>query len=607
MKRLLLGLVILAVVSTQSCAWAWAVGDALILRGDVVTMDAQLTVVSDGRVCIKDKKIVAVLNAGDPLPAGFSEASTLTIDTGGYIMPGLIDLHNHVEFNMLPMWKVPKLYTNRYQWTGHKTYRPDIMHPKNLLTEKQYLNWSVEVVKYAEVKTILGGTTAIQGSPNSSETRFLVRNVENQNFGMDRIYARALTIDEKRWQEELPSGLLRKISQDAVDAWLVHLAEGTDDKSKKEFATLKQLNLLRDVTVIIHGTALTATEFQEMAQIGAKLVWSPLSNVLLYGKTTDIPAALAAGVLVSLGADWSPSGSKNMLAEIKVAHEYDKAKWGHILSDSDLVKMVTINPAVALSWDDKVGRIKGGYYADIAVFKKNKPDAYRNLIEATERDVRLVIIDGVPYYGDLPFIQQLKGADHEVLMVQGVEKGLDVTLADESFEKGRQTYAEIETKLNRALLNDTAWLHQHFGDTMTETQFRTHLDVKFPGMHAIALDPLAPDLFFFDAIRQNVNAQLPFDIAQYWSQAGLPTAGSADAALLALLNKPQTTTQFLDIEVGINSQAANSIMKYRNGPDQSPNTPDDRNFNTVAEVDAQPYVGNATLNLIRTYITAHPN
>ena len=48
---------------------------------------------------------------------------------------------------------------------------------------------------------------------------------------------------------------------------------------------------------------------------GAKLVWSPLSNLLLYGKTTAVYDALAAGVLVSLGTDWTPSGSANLLAE----------------------------------------------------------------------------------------------------------------------------------------------------------------------------------------------------------------------------------------------------------------------------------------------------
>ena len=350
MKRTLQ--ILLALLLVQARTLAWTVGDGLILRGDVVTIDSQMTVIPNGRVLIRNQKIMAVLKSTDALPADFSGPSTVTIDTDGYILPGLIDLHNHVEFNALPLWKVPKLYSNRYQWTSHKTYRPDITGPKTLLTEGKYLNWSAEVVKFAEVKAILGGATSIQGSPNSTATRFLVRNVESRNFDADRVFARALTIDEKRWQQELPNGLLKKMDQGLVDAWIVHLAEGTDAKSRKEFTTLKQLHLLRDVTVIIHGTALTSTEFEEMSQAGAKLVWSPLSNLLLYGKTTDIPAALSANVLVCLGADWSPSGSKNLLGELKVAHEYDKAKWGHRLSDSDLVRMVTINPAVALGWDE---------------------------------------------------------------------------------------------------------------------------------------------------------------------------------------------------------------------------------------------------------------
>ena len=49
------------------------------------------------------------------------------------------------------------------------------------------------------------------------------------------------------------------------------------------------------------------------------MVWSPMSNLLLYGGTADIAAALAAGVRIGIGSDWSPSGSKNLLGELKVA------------------------------------------------------------------------------------------------------------------------------------------------------------------------------------------------------------------------------------------------------------------------------------------------
>src|SRR5690242_14388111 len=69
-------------------------------------------------------------------------------------------------------------------------------------------------------------------------------------------------------------------------SFVVHLAEGVDNASRDEFATLKQKGLLKPQTAIIHGTAFEASEFQEMAQVGAKLIWSPASNLTLYGKTT---------------------------------------------------------------------------------------------------------------------------------------------------------------------------------------------------------------------------------------------------------------------------------------------------------------------------------
>ena len=48
-------------------------------------------------------------------------------------------------------------------------------------------------------------------------------------------------------------------------------------------------------------------------------MWSPFSNLWLYGKTTDVATAQSNGMRICLGADWSPSGSKSLLGELKVA------------------------------------------------------------------------------------------------------------------------------------------------------------------------------------------------------------------------------------------------------------------------------------------------
>ena len=94
-----------------------------------------------------------------------------------------------------------------------------------------------------------------------------------------------------------------------------------NQRSIDEFAHLVSLHALTDATVMIHGTALTREEFASAAEAGAKLVWSPQSNLRLYGQTTRVADALDVGLPVALGADWLPSGSTSLLAEMKVARQ----------------------------------------------------------------------------------------------------------------------------------------------------------------------------------------------------------------------------------------------------------------------------------------------
>ena len=57
--------------------------------------------------------------------------------------------------------------------------------------------------------------------------------------------------------------------------------------------------------VIIHGTALTQNELSALGDVGGSLAWSPPSNLLLYGDTTDIDTAKAEVVNIMIGPDLS--------------------------------------------------------------------------------------------------------------------------------------------------------------------------------------------------------------------------------------------------------------------------------------------------------------
>ena len=112
---------------------------------------------------------------------------------------------------------------------------------------------------------------------------------------------------------------------------------------------------LAEPTVVIHGTALTPSQFESMGAVGSKLVWSPLSNLLLYGNTTDVRAADKAGIKISLAPDWGPSGSKNSMHELKVADLWNSEVMDSYFTNYQMVEMVTSNPAAAAEWQDYVG------------------------------------------------------------------------------------------------------------------------------------------------------------------------------------------------------------------------------------------------------------
>ena len=122
----------------------------------------------------------------------------------------------------------------------------------------------------------------------------------------------------------------KDITSGAVKAFYVHLAEGTDEKSRAELAALKDLGLLIQETVIIHGTALRQEQLVEVREAGAKIVWSPQSNLRLYGHTTHAAEALDLGISLGIGADWLPSGSSSLLQEIKVARQVLASQGKHM-------------------------------------------------------------------------------------------------------------------------------------------------------------------------------------------------------------------------------------------------------------------------------------
>jgi cytosine/adenosine deaminase-related metal-dependent hydrolase len=393
-------------------------------------------------VVVTDEKIAAIQATA---PVGVT-----VVETGGFIFPGLIDGHGHVEYNHVALADLGKRYGDRDQWPKAALYQTLVKDPKNAVTAA---GEQCEAIRHGEERALVGGTTSIQGTPQVACARSLVRNIEGTNFCQDRVRQNVMDVaDFGRGVSGKPSfsaSIKGDLAANKLDAIILHIGEGIDDHARGEWQSVKQFGLNVPQLVMIHTAAFGAAEYAEVAQAGAKIVWSPLSNLLLYGKTADIPTALADGINVSLGSDWAPSGSANLLGELKVADRVNKGLYAGRISDQQLVAMATINPARAFGLDKFVGSIEVGKYADLLVVAQEpKATAYRSLIDARPQDVLLVTISGDPLFAAPATMDLLgKAGDYEVVDTCGTPRAIDVTVTAKDVVLGGETLAQSEAKL----------------------------------------------------------------------------------------------------------------------------------------------------------------
>jgi len=194
---------------------------------------------------------------------------------------------------------------------------------------------------------------------------------------------------------------------------------------------LNKAGLLHPGLVVIHGSALRDQDFADMAKNGVGLVWSPRSNDELYGSTTNFAAAHAANIPIAIAPDWSPSGSAGMMQEIGyVARRYPA------ITSTDLVAMVTSNPAKLARVDSQIGALTPGRLADFIVLNTvvdpNAPRPLDPVVNSTAANIALVVVGGQPLYGDPDLLEQLlpPGTKLDPITVCGSKKAIYLGQSD---------------------------------------------------------------------------------------------------------------------------------------------------------------------------------
>jgi cytosine/adenosine deaminase-related metal-dependent hydrolase len=408
----------------------------LLLRGKVVRDDGTAP---DRYVLVRDGRIASISRRRPP-----RSGDALYLETGpdDWVFPGLLDLHTHADYNLLPLWEAPRRYENRFQWRADPGYKNDVRGLAEYLARPDEAHAQEKahartIAVFSELQAVAGGTATLQeGRSLEREAGLgepvLCRSTANpEDLGLPGDAQVLSLVDFFRpddagrpapvdWAFE---AYLTARDAGRLHATLAHLAEGRsgfgaeagpDPYSRAEFAAFMAHPAFADAgrvrsspLALIHGCGIDVDDERHLAFLrerGISVIWSPVSNLLLYGETLDVEKLVAAGVNVALGSDWSPSGSKHVWDEAKLARFYFEAI-GSAVSDVQVFRMVTTNAARCLG-SDRLGRLVEGAMADFFILRSplESDVALEVFFKTADRHVRGVFIGGVPLYGARDFL-----------------------------------------------------------------------------------------------------------------------------------------------------------------------------------------------------------
>jgi cytosine/adenosine deaminase-related metal-dependent hydrolase len=323
------------------------------------------------------------------------------LDLGGdRIFPGLINAHDHLQLNGLPHLIYRPRYANASRWISDVKRRLD--SDPELIAQRAVSR--ADRLLLGGIKNILSGvTTVAHHDPlhacligSQFPTRVL------SQFGWSHSLYLDGAASVRRSHHATPVG----------QPWIIHAGEGTDAEAAAEFDRLLDLDCITSNTLLVHGIAFSAHQQRLLATAGAGLIWCPSSNLNLYGSTPDVSELIALR-RIALGSDSRISGGRDLLEELRLAREVS----GH--DEDTVVPLVTGQAATLLRFADR-GVLRQGALADLMVLP-----AGMSLSQATRADIRLVVLDGRPCYGDWCYAAALDSPENFArVRIDGREKAL---------------------------------------------------------------------------------------------------------------------------------------------------------------------------------------
>ncbi len=286
--------------------------------------------------------------------------SRATFDLRGYIiLPGLVNAHDHLEFNLYPLLgRGP--YANAGEW-ARDVYHPD----RPPISDQRKISKSTRLIWGGLKNLLCGVTTVCHHNPMEFaifDRNFPVRVVKQFGWAHSLEFSPDLAVRFRNTPADWP--------------FVVHLGEGTDRIAQREIFKLDELGALDGRTILVHAVGLTRAGLALARRRNASVVWCPSSNEFLLGQTLDAKVR-CSGIQIALGSDSAVTAEGDLLDELRIARD-------HGASAEELYRTVTDIPARMLRLPDRAG--------DLAIFRDLGGTPAETLLSG--RGPEMVLIDG---------------------------------------------------------------------------------------------------------------------------------------------------------------------------------------------------------------------
>jgi 5-methylthioadenosine/S-adenosylhomocysteine deaminase len=237
---------------------------------------------------------------------------------------------------------------------------------------------------------------------------------------------------------------IRRLSDELEAPIHTHLHESEDEidqsiaqHGERPLARFARLGMLTPLLQAVHMTHIDEEELAGIAATGMSVLHAPESNMKLASGACPVVRLLKAGVNVALGTDGAASNNDlDMIGEMRTAALLAKHVTGSAaaLNAGEVLRMATLNGAIALGLQEQTGSLTAGKWADmICIDLARLPtqpvyDAVSQIVYAATREQvtdtwvagRHLLADGV-----------LTAVDEEVLIRRAGDWQARITAAQE--------------------------------------------------------------------------------------------------------------------------------------------------------------------------------